>query len=519
MKNGGLSQYVEVITSVPKHLGISIDKSDWISTAEGGGSEEDFSRIKARFGLPLALYDKDGVRLDMADEQDGFPARVTAQDEQGPPADFFEFDGRLHFATVTPQEALEAARNAQTLVIRIDRELIEETVGGFQTPVKITAGEFRLISLLLTGHELRDIATLTGTAYETKRKQLKTVLAKLQVSNQRGIVKTVSLVLLKHLSARMMLDEGAGREDALARAEFGDQILRLRYTPASGRKLPAWEIGARGGRSILYFHTWTSVLPFTVDEVALLKERGLRWHVVPRHFWPSAVREPDILMEQLATDITEYVQTYIGGPVTCVANNSGTPWAVMLARQAPEVIDRLVLSGCPFPPSRALQVEKSGSWQHAFLRATRKNPAISRQVLKLFSRFGSTKKLLSTAYARVYDDRPSDLAALRKLIGEGMMAEWINLFLSAAPEKFADELAVSRVHWDQLIRSLDCPVDFFHGTDDHMTPIEEVEAMEEEHDHVSVTAIPDGGHMVAVSHFKDLVDFLAGRRLPAGLAC
>jgi pimeloyl-ACP methyl ester carboxylesterase/DNA-binding CsgD family transcriptional regulator len=511
VRNANIKNYVDIIASIPSHFGIAVSKSELVNPTGLEDSSDYFRDLKARFAIPIAVYDKHGNRLDAAADPDGFPSSVTARDELTSPADFFDFDGGLYFATTMPEAAMLASRDAYTLVMRIEKELIEETASSLHAPVQITRAEFVLISLLLTGHELKDIAALTNTTYETKRNQLKMVLGKFQVKNQRGIVKAVSLSLIKHLTARIVAEPIRGQEDVLARAEFNDEILRLRFTPTSGRTLPAWELGARGGKPVVYFHTWTAILPFTAEDVGLLKENNLRWHVIPRFFWPSTASEPQILLEQFAADVAEYIRTYIGAPVTCVANNSGTPWAVALARHAPDVIDRLILSGCPFPPSQALEVKQSASWQHAFLRLNQKNPAIGRNVLKIYARLGLKKALLSAAYARIYSENPNDLFALKKLIDRGMMSQWIRLFLSAAPEKYADELAVSRVHWDKLVRLLQCPVDFFHGTNDHMTPIEMVDKIEKHHDQSRLVAIAGGGHMVAVSHFERLVEFLVNR--------
>ncbi len=509
MNGSRIRNYVDLIASIPSHFGIPVDKSELVNPKSLEDSVDRFAGLKARFAIPIALYDKYGNRLDAAAEPDGFPTTVTAQDELISPADFFEFDGGLYFATVTPDAAMLTSHGAHILVMRVDKELIEETVSQLHAPIKITRGEFQLISFLLTGHELRDIATLTGATYETRRTQLKMVLVKLQVKNQRGIIKTVSLAILKHLTARIISEPARGREDVLAREEFKDEILPLRFTPTSGRDLPAWEIGARGGKPILYFHTWTAILPFTAEDVDLLKGHNLRWHVIPRFFWQSPASEPQTLLKLFAADVAEYIKSYIGAPVTCVANNSGAPWAVTLAKHAPEVVDRLVLSGCPFPPSQASEVNQSASWQHAFLKVNKHNPAIGRKVLKMYTRLGFNKSLLSAAYERAYGENPSDVLALKKLIDRGMMSQWIRLFLSTAPEKYADELAVSHVHWDQLVRSLKCPVDFFHGTKDHMTPLEMVDKIEKDQDKSSLTTIADGGHMVAVSHFERLVELLA----------
>nr|WP_272210314.1 alpha/beta hydrolase [Marinicella sp. W31]MDC2876182.1 alpha/beta hydrolase [Marinicella sp. W31] len=189
--------------------------------------------------------------------------------------------------------------------------------------------------------------------------------------------------------------------------------------------------------------------------------------------------------------------------MTCVAVNSGVSWAVKFASRYPELADKIVIAGSPYPPSQAFDTTDR-SIQAALSNAIRQRPFVLTALVRSYAMLTRSPKLAARAYRHAYRDNPVDLATVNGYIESGWALDWLHLIGERATAAVVADLAVNERGWENEAVNLQLPLFFLHGGQDTMCPPEAVRRLQDGLASSDLHVIPDAGHHIAVSHFAQL---------------
>ncbi len=463
------------------------------------------------FGLPSCLLDGEGSVL-LADGQTGpLPERFDLSESDQEGFAFKEHAGRLVVLLAVRHYWPEAPEGADWLALEIDRPFFETN-----TPLHsagLTASEYQLIAQLLGGYDLREAADRLGASYDTKRKQLQVVFQKFGVTTQAALTRAISSRLMSYFIATFSGGSNPAPERKLLARHFGGKVRVHSVALESGAELPIWEFGDRRGKPCLFFHGLISPTLFCKDKIEILRRNGLRWLVTPRFFTerldPS---DPVGFLENHTQAVAETVRHLVDEPVTCVAVNSGASWATHFAARHPDLVEKLVIAGAPFPPSSAAPASER-SMQAALSSAIRQRPIVLGAIVKAYAALARSPALAARAYRHAYRDAPADLAAIDYAIEAGWALSWLRLIGERSTASVVADLAVNQRGWDSEIAELPMPVRLIQGSDDRMSPPAAIEALADTNPNASLEVIAGAGHHVAASCFEHLADTLAADEL------
>ncbi|WP_174804290.1 alpha/beta fold hydrolase [Martelella limonii] len=466
-----------------------------------------FYKTLPPFDLPVCLLNCDGTVVLSDGETDALPKRfdLPPRDEQG--FAFREHEGVLQVVLAVRHYWPQAPDGAEWLAIAADRAFFER-----QAPLdvaRLTASEYQLIAQLLAGYELKEAAERLGASYDTKRKQLQVVFQKFDVTNQAALARSISASLMSYLIATFSGARDHSPERKLLFRHFAGKVTMHSVTLQNGAELPIWEFGDRRGKPCLFFHGLLSPTLYCDDKVDILRRHGLRFLVAPRFFIEGFDHsDPLRFLETYTEALAEMVRHLIGGPVTCVAVNSGVSWATHFATRHPDLVKSLVIAGAPFPPSIAAPASER-SMQAALASAVRQRPIVIGAIVKAYAALARSPALAARAYRHAYRESPADLAVIDQSIKAGWALSWLRLIGERSSASVVADLAVNQRGWDQDIGALLMPILFLQGADDKMSPPAPIAALAETNPNADCRIIPEVGHHLAASRFELLAGTLA----------
>lgn len=470
-----------------------------------------FYKTLPPFDLPARLLNGEGMTL-LADGEPASSAdRLELPEDHETGFAFREHANSLLAVLAIKQYWPLAPEGAVWLVLEVDRAFFEKcTLMGRAV---LTGSEYQLIAQLLAGYDLRKASGRLGASYDTKRKQLQAIFQKFGVTTQAALTRTISTNLMSHFIATFSAPRVQTPERALLARHFGGKALVHSVALEKGRELPIWEFGDRGGKPCLFFHGLLAPTLYCENKIDILRRHGLRWLVSPR-FFAEGIDQSDPLsfLEGYTEAVSDAVRHLIGRPVTCVAVNSGVSWAMHFAACHPDLVERLVIAGAPFPPSNPERASER-SMQAAFTSAVRQRPIVLGAIVKAYAALARSPALAARAYRHAYRETPEDLAIIDRSIEAGWALSWLRLIGERTTASVVSDLAVNQRAWDSEFAALDMPIELVQGSDDRMCPPAAIAALAATNLHADFEIIPGAGHHLAASRFEYLAQLLAKDRL------
>lgn len=397
--------------------------------------------------------------------------------------------------------------------------LIERELFNAATDMSLTPSEYLLVSLLLAGHNLQSAADYTGASYDTKRKQIRTVLEKAGLTGQAALLRQVSLAISSDVLNDLLQPVQRRPEVELAQRTFGRDVVIHSIFIGTSQDVPVWEFGARRGQPILYFHSMLAPMMFTTNMVETLKERNLRILMIPRHFFRAEHEgcgaQYQIL--QAASDIADY---FCGEPVICMGESAGCAWAARFTRAFPDQVSELVLVATPqavrpkdaerlLPRSQTLLLEVSNR--------IRKDDRVIAGLTRVYNAIGRVPALSRRSLDFLFRHAPSDVASIEEFYAKLFLGDWLRLIANKATRASMDEVEHLHSDWVKDLQHLTLPMRFFHGTEDTLCPIEDAKAMVEGLPTATCQAFEGVGHLVLGQRLEDVLASLAADRKSAEL--
>ncbi len=208
----------------------------------------------------------------------------------------------------------------------------------------LTSTEIRVLRSVIAGYSIKEISTRDAVSHETRRNQLKTIMAKAGISRQVDLVAIMSTLL-----AVAVMDSGKEEIPPPARAfldRFHGQGLRI-YSPhlANGRRLLLLERGPVDGCPVLHMHS--SFFPVLPIDDARLEEIGIRivTPLRPGYFglpvdWKMTANDR---MAAFADDLATILRDFRLDNVPVYAHAHGATAAVALCARLGESVERLLV--------------------------------------------------------------------------------------------------------------------------------------------------------------------------------
>ncbi|WP_292052269.1 MULTISPECIES: alpha/beta hydrolase [unclassified Martelella] len=457
------------------------------------------------FGLPGAVFDAGGCKVLSVDETEKLPENLALPESNDDGVAFRACNGRLVVLFNLRRYWPAAPDGALWLALELERAFVEESI--VTSGAGLTNSEYQLLACLLAGLDLKEAAVALNTSYDTKRKQLQVIFQKFDVASQAALTRTLSIRLLGYFTESFGRRSPASPERALLRRHYGRDVLVHSVALENGTELPVWEFGDRKGKPCLYFHSLLSPTVLCDDKIEILNRNGLRWLVVPRFFSPGASgADPSRFLETQTEAVAEYICHFVGGPVTCVATNSGISWAVHFAARFPELTECLMLAGVPYPPSMASGSTNRGL-QSALTNVSRKNPHVFAALVRAYAAIARKPELAGRAYRHGYRESPADLAVIERYLETGWALDWLSLIAERSTTSIVADLTVNQRDWAAQAKELPVPVSLLQGAQDKMCPPEVASELATQIA-APLAVVPNAGHLLVASHFELLAAHL-----------
>ena len=458
--------------------------------------------------LPIMIYDGGGERLvtppHMPDEP-LFPLNVPDLSERSVGPGFVLSDGQLMYVYDHLERWPLAPTEIASIVVLIQRDWFNSV-----TELSLTASEFTLVGLLLSGRDLHAAAEAVGARYDTKRKQIRSVMEKADVSTQAALLRQQSLDLSSAILHDLLQPIVRNPESELAGQVFGRDIVIHSISLGDSKDVPVWEFGARRGHTILYFHSMLAPIMFTPKMVDQLKAHNLRILMVPRHFF-QARQGAGMAQRQLLKAVSDVTEYFVGEPVVCLGESAGCAWAAQFARSYPEQVSEVVLVATP-QALASLEAQKLRSRTSTLLidvsDRIRKDERIVAGLTRIYNSIARVPSLARRSLDFMLRDAPSDLVSIDESFRELALADWVRLIANKAARASIDEVAHLHSDWVSNLHTVTRPMRFFHGSDDPLCPVEDARAMVQSLPDATFTSFDQGGHLVLAQRMDDIFSTL-----------
>jgi pimeloyl-ACP methyl ester carboxylesterase len=366
------------------------------------------------------------------------------------------------------------------------------------TGLDLTSSEFELVGLLLSGHDLTSAAAHVGARYDTKRKQVRLILEKAEVSGQPALLRELVLALSSHIF-NDLFQPGQGRPEVdLARQVYGHGVVIHSISLGASLDIPVWEFGARRGQPILYFHSMLAPIMFTKDLVAQLEKHNLRLLMIPRHFFRSK-KGAGTAQRQILQAACEIVDYFCEEPVICMGESAGCAWAAQFTLQYPDLVSEVVFVATP----QAIRLEdavrtlsSTVSLLTEISTRIRQDERVIAGLTRVYNAIARVPSLARRSLDFMLRQAPSDLASIDTAFSSLALGEWVRLIANKAARASIDEVAHLHSDWVKNLQQLSRPMRFFHGAEDTLCPIEDAKAMACDLRNAQFTTFQGAGHLV-----------------------
>lgn len=496
------SQFVETLVSVlPGAVARNLPPEQEILTRPERDieSERFFHRNFAQCAFPTNLYDRTGARqIDpfLPDDAADFPAMMLMPRNSASGCAFTVADGRLYFL----YDRIERWSDAPGHLAFVAVQLGPEHLPGLDAP-GLSTSEYLLLAHLLSGHSLKAAAAELGASYDTKRKQVQTVLEKFRADSQTALLRDLTLDLTAQLLDALLPTGQRRQETALVKRQYGSDVVVNTLSVGDGIDVPVWEFGDRRGRPILHFHNMLTPVLFRDDMAEVLRKQGLRWLVVPRQFLgPDAHVDTDLRMVQLTRALGETIDYLTDAPVICLGESAGVSWAVHFARHNPQMVDHLVLTATP-QPIETRNAETTPTIYAEVSDRLRRDARVIAGLARVYNALARVPVLARRGLRHLYRASPPDLVTVENLFSNAHFFDWLRLIANAGTHSSMDEMRGLQRNWLGDLRTLDCAISFIHGAEDTISPADEVEALAGDLATAEFLRIDNAGHFVLNQHF------------------
>lgn len=361
----------------------------------------------------------------------------------------------------------------------------------------LSNAEIDIVSLLVEGQDLPEIAAARDRSLNTVRTQLKAILRKTHTRTQSALIR-LALSLAAHLP-----ETGEG-ERLRADVDF--------LSMPSGRRMPWRSLGPANGRPVLFIHGMLDGIALTDAALKLLHRKRIRLIAPERPFFgsaPGVSASPQDAVVRFADDLDALcAQLRIESSVV-VGHMAGSVYAFGLASRHPGRVRGIVNVAGGVPILSPRQFDLMSPRQRLVAFTARYAPAALPFILRAGIRQIDAGGEHSFVGA-LYQSSPLDQAALRRQDVFEIVTDGVRYAVEQGHHAFEiDSYHVVR-DWSDLVEASTCPVTLVHGRHDPVVAAGSVEAFHQRLGRRGrLQMIEDAGQLVSHSHPEAVVTAVA----------
>lgn len=325
----------------------------------------------------------------------------------------------------------------------------------------LSNAEIDVVSLLVDGYDLPDIANARSRKLNTVRTQLKAILRKTHTRSQAQLIR-LALSLAAHLPD---IGEGERRRTEIS-------FLTL----PSGRRMPWRSFGPAGGRPVLFLHGMLDGISITDPAHDLLHRFGFRIIAPERPFFGSSsgtAIAPAQAVDAFADDLEALCAHLQLPPTVVVGHMAGSVYAFGFSARHPQRVRAIVNVSGGVPIRSTRQFDMMSTRQRVVAFTARHAPAALPFILRAGIRqidAGGERHFV----AALYKSSVSDQAALRRQDIFEIVTDGVRYAVEQGHRAFEiDSYHVVR-DWSHWVDKSDCPVHLLHGRHDPVVAVDTV---------------------------------------------
>ena len=356
-----------------------------------------------RVGMPASVYDEKGNRILGPEE---FPIQLSGTmgnstwNSVGPRGELLIFHPVV----------LES--KAHTLCMGLDAGQLQSMLPDTS---QLTQAEFGVLAGVMTGQTVRGIAEADRVSYNTRRRQIETVLEKLGVHSQVGAVRLIYVTVVDRLLQALSSVEADPPTINKLAQYYGDEV-RFHLIHLSGSPpIRVAEYGDYSGQPVLLAHSMFFPCGPAPSAIADIRKAGFR---VICPFRPGFFDAPEwhgkLDSKAILAAWAERCNTLLNflnlGKVHVASHSFSAVWAAEFARRYSDRTKSLILCSAPQPSNLWNSEARTTTFIHSVAGIVEKAPWLATPIIRLHAArvhdFDSTLK----AFLKTYKHGPEDMS-------------------------------------------------------------------------------------------------------------
>ncbi len=371
-----------------------------------------------------------------------------------------------------------------------------EGLRALATSHGLTQRETALVRALMGSGDLKAAAEDIGVSYESARTYLKRVFDKTGYKSQPALLNAVTQNPLAAFRARGVSDEEKYQ-------------VRQLLTLSDGRKLEYFILGPEDGQPVLLFDALSGssidLLGWPKHYLEHLDAYGVRL-VMPCR--PGIYRSDFKQLESLrdfAPDIEELIDHLGFATVGLMAFSFGSGVALATALELEHRVTKVVLSSPSYPAYKHKNWRDLDQFYHLSAVLARRWPAMFRQLIPFIVRsIIQNAASYMERYCRRTDSEDDKRILLHPTIGI-RSAKMLEERTAGGIKGMVEENLLNSRGWDFDPKSIQCPVEVFHGSYDNVAPYEGGRLLAKHLPNGQFTLFEDKGHYHHINNWPWMV--------------
>jgi pimeloyl-ACP methyl ester carboxylesterase/DNA-binding CsgD family transcriptional regulator len=373
--------------------------------------------------------------------------------------------GRLRIVSIQPTSTPSGGR--RFLVCTSDILWPDDLGARLSRSYGLTAAEMNVLRHLAEGETVSGIAEAGRRKESTVRSQVHALMSKTGTQSQAELVRLVHVLLSASPVPEDRLNPERSRESTAERKTS----LRL----PDGRRIDVFAFGRPAGRPVVWLQSTIGIFRPTASQEIRMSELNLRVIVPIRAGFGGSDPLPAGAgpLEVAVADTFALLDMLEMPRVAVVAPADDIRLALMMARQAPDRIARIVALGPCFPIRDDAQYQRLHRTGRFFRGCARNAPAVLPFLAAAFRAMVMRIGIESFAQRAMAGSQGDTRLLADRDVAEAFIAGFTYLFgAGARPEAaFCAELAALHADWPEDLGEVRCPVRIYHGAEDGNAPV------------------------------------------------
>ncbi|MEE9348173.1 MAG: alpha/beta fold hydrolase [Robiginitomaculum sp.] len=361
---------------------------------------------------------------------------------------------------------------------------------AFQDSFNLTSVEMDITRAVVSGQKLSQLAEQRRRSLATLRKQMKVLLAKMNLRSQ------VELACVYSGFTQFTL--GRGSQAVMAKPLVTPYSQSYDLTLKDGRNLHYEISGPETGRPVLYCHSMFGGAMVTPQMGEQLRKRNIKLITPWRPYFAKTSPDKGPIVEgpqRFARDV-EALLIHLGiKRCQILGQTSGAIYAYHCAAHLGDKISAIVNVGGVIPIITKAQFSAMSHQTSRSIRLARHAPGLMPIAIRsILARIDAGyDEEFSLDY---FDSCPADFAMVKRPIFQAYVRHVYPLMTRQGHHFMTRDIIVQASKWGAILERVNCPVTLVHGAQDTAYTIASIESFAKGHEGFSCIAVKDAGQLV-----------------------